>query len=307
MLLKFAIKDFFDDVEFRNLRPESIKSYHYTLHAFHEFCVKEGVVDTGDITTSLIRSFLLHCKNDRNNNPVSLNHKLRNIKALCNYLESIDLYTSKTNPARKIPFIKEDVKIQPFTEEQVKKMLNYYQRQKRRGGEFHAYRNYAIIVTLLSTGMRLGELCNMRWTDIDWQNDIITLEGKKREQSTIPIVDKLKKELAEYRLYIEAIFDKPCEYVWTNQFNKRLTVNAAKHIFQRLAKVMNFKDVRLSAHTFRHTFAVNLVLAGADAFTVQKLLRHSSMTMTMRYVNLYGQHLHDKNDKYNPLNTMKLD
>ena len=221
MLLKFAIKDFFDDAEFRNLRPESIKSYHYTLHAFHEFCVKEGVVDTRDITASVIRAYLLHCKNDRNNSPVSLNHKLRNLKALCNYLESIELYTSKTNPTKKVSFIKEDVKIQPFEEHHVKKMLAYYQRQKRRGGEFHAYRNYAIIITLLSTGMRAGELCNMRWQDIDWQRELIALDGKKREQSTIPIVGKLKQELAEYHMFVDSIFDQPCEYVFTNMYNKR--------------------------------------------------------------------------------------
>jgi integrase/recombinase XerD len=79
-----------------------------------------------------------------------------------------------------------------------------------------------------------------------------------------------------------------------------------KCIFKRLKKVMDFNGVRLSAHTFRHTFAVRMVKAGADAFTVQKMLRHTALSMTMRYVNLYGTALKEQNDKFNPLNAIEL-
>ncbi len=69
---------------------------------------------------------------------------------------------------------------------------------------------------------------------------------------------------------------------------------------------MGFHGVRLSAHTFRHTFAVRMVKAGADAFTVQRMLRHTALSMTMRYVNLFGTALKDQNDKFNPFNSLDL-
>lgn len=307
MLLKFAIKDFLADREFRNLRPDTVTSYRYTLDGFHDYCIKNSVVDTSGVTPATIKGYLLHCKKECANNPTSMNHKLRNLRVFFGYLESIEIITSKHNPSTKVDYLKADVQIEAFTEDHIRKMLGYYQRLKRRGSEFFAFRDYAIIITLLSTGMRIGELCNMKWSDIDTLNDVIKLRGKKRDQSTIPMVDKLKRELQEYHLFVDNIFGKSCEYVFTNKYNQHLTPNAAKHIFQRLAEVMNFKDVRLSAHTFRHTFAVNMVMAGADAFTVQKLLRHSTLTMTLRYVHLYGQQLAEKNNKYNPLNTMKID
>ena len=178
---------------------------------------------------------------------------------------------------------------------------------KKRGHEFFAYRDYTMIITLLSTGIRLGELCNLKWQDVDFKNDVIVLYGKKRSQSAIPMVDKLKSELAEYKVYVEAVFEETNEYVFTNRFNKPLSPDGAKNVFKTLRHAMNFKDVRLSAHTFRHTFAINMVMAGADAFTVQKLLRHTTLTMTMRYVHLYGQQLAEKNNKYNPLNTMRIE
>lgn len=307
MLLKFAIKDFLDDAEFRNLRPVSIKSYKYTLEQFHQFCVEQGVTDTSEVTVAIVKKYLLWCKKQGTNNPTSLNHKLRNLRVFFNYLISIDVITSKQNPATKVDYQKEDVEIQFFTEEHIRKMLGYYRRLKRRGGELYAYRNHTIIITLLSTGMRLGDLCNLKWSDIDFHNGSILLVGKARRQTAIPAVDKLLTELAEYKVYLETVFEEPSDYVFVNRFNKPLTPDGVKNIFKVLRKAMNFKDVRLSAHTFRHTFAINLVLAGADAFTVQTLLRHSTLNMTMRYVNLYGQHLADKNDKYNPLNNMKLD
>lgn len=285
MLLKFAVKDFMDDREFRNLRPDALTSYRYTLQGFHDYCTKNEIVDTSDTTAATVKGYLMFCKKHSGNNSTTINHKLRNLRVFFGYLESIELFTKKSNPATKVDYLKEDIQIEVFTEDHIRKMLNYYQRMKRRGGEFFAYRDYAIVVTLLSSGMRLGELCNLKWSDIDFQNNIIRLNGKKRDQSAIPIVEKLNHELREYRLFAGSIFENPNDFVFTNKYNQQLTPNAAKHIFRSLAEVMNFKEVRLSAHTFRHT----------------------TLTMTMRYVNLYGQQLADKNNQYNPLNTMKID
>lgn len=116
----------------------------------------------------------------------------------------------------------------------------------------------------------------------------------------------MKKELCEYRVFTERQFQELPEYVFTDNQGERLTENSVKCIFKRLKAAMNFKGVRLSAHTFRHTFAVRMIKAGADVFTVQKMLRHTDLSMTMRYVNLFGTALRDQNDKFNPLNGLDL-
>ncbi|MGC7870851.1 tyrosine-type recombinase/integrase [Desulfosporosinus sp. SYSU MS00001] len=58
-----------------------------------------------------------------------------------------------------------------------------------------AYRDYAIIVTLLGTGMRLGGICNLQWRHVDFENLTITTYGKKREYSSVPISKKLTSGL----------------------------------------------------------------------------------------------------------------
>lgn len=69
---------------------------------------------------------------------------------------------------------------------------------------------------------------------------------------------------------------------------------------------MNFKDVRVSAHTFRHTFCHRLAMSGMSAFAIQKLMRHQNITVTMRYVAMWGNELREQNTRFNPLNDLDI-
>lgn len=204
-------------------------------------------------------------------------------------------------------YAKEEIKIETFSDYHIKQMLDYYRRIKKRERLFYAYRDYAIIVFLLGTGVRLGELINIRWRDINFIRGTITVWGKKREQSSIPLTDKLIKELSEYRVFCEQHYGELDDYVFTSdRKNRQLGVDAVKSIFKRLKEVMNFKDVKLSAHTFRHTFAHRMLMNGCDVFTLQKMLRHSSLVMTQRYLAIWGTALHEQNEKYNPLKDIDI-
>ena len=306
MLLKFAIKEFLDDREFKNLSPVTIVGYKSFLEIFLEYCTRNEIIDIDEITASTVKGFLLEAKNVKGNNPVTINTKLKNLKAFFNYLEYEEIITEKNNPAKRIPYGKTEIKIEVFTDNQIAQMLNYYRRLKYRDKSFYSYRDYMIIVFLLGTGVRVGELVNLRWKDADLENCILTVFGKKREYSSIPISEKLKKELREYKIFCEKEFNNNLEYVFTDKDNKQMTDNAVKNMFKRLKVIMNFKDVRLSAHTFRHTFANRCLLNGMDVFTLQKMLRHKNLSMTERYLALWGTALRDQNEKFNPLNDLNI-
>lgn len=306
MLLKFAIKDFKDDREFKNLSLRTIESYLSVLKEFHEFCTEREIVNVEDVTISLVKSYLLFCQKERKNNPTTVNSKLHVLKIFFNYIEEIEIIGQKNNPTRKLSFAKEDVKIEVFTDDQIKQMLKYYQRLKYRDKSFYAYRDYAIIVFLLGSGVRIGELINLRWSDVDMYNMVITVFGKKRQQSSVPMALKLNKELAEYRNFVDQHFGYIPEFLFTDLRGQQMTTNAIKNIFKRLKRTMNFKNVRLSGHTFRHTFAHRALMAGMDVFSLQKMLRHSKIDMTMRYVAIWGTALKDQNEKFNPLNSIDI-
>lgn len=305
MLLKFAIQDFYDDREYKNLSSRTITSYKEILEQFYEYCLDHKVLDVNDITTSTVKNYILWCRK-RGNKPTTTNSKLSRIKAFLNYL--VDEEVIKESPANKLSLVKEDIQIQVFTDYHIRQMLNYYRRLKQRDKSFYAYRNHTIIITLLSTGIRQTELCNAKWDDVDFSNYSFQIFGKNRRTETIPLTRKLVKELSAYKVFCEQQFGKGNlnKFIFTNRHNGRLTPNAVQNIFKRLSKIMNFKDVRLSSHTFRHTFCQRCIQSGMSTFAVQKLMRHSSIAVTERYAAMWGNDLREQNDKYNPLNDLDI-
>lgn len=306
MLLKFAIQDFLEDRRFKNLSPTTVKGYELFFKTFENYCSKKEIIDLDEITANTIKGFLLYLKNDKNNNPTSLNTKLKNLKSFFNYLVQEEILTEKRNPTLKLSYVKETIKIETFTDEQIKQILNYFKRLKNRDRTFYSVRDYTICIFLLGTGVRLGELINLRWKDINFESSIVTVIGKKRDYSSIPMSERLRKEMREYRIFCDRYFEELPEYVFTDNQGQQLTDNAIKNMFKRLKGIMNFKDVRLSCHTFRHTFAQRCLMAGMDVFTLQKLLRHKKLEMTERYLALWGTALSEQNEKYNPLNGLNL-
>jgi len=304
MLIKFAIEDFFDDRKFNNVTENTLITYRYYLRDFQEFCQEHEIVNVEDITPNLVKNFLISCQK-KGNNPTSINSKLTRIRAFLNYM--VECNVIKENPAKKVKKAKTDVKIDVFTDQQIKQMLSYYRRIKQREKSLFAYRDYTLIVTLLGTGLRLQEVVNLKWSDLDFENYMLTVFGKNRKREMIPITEKLVKELLAYQVFLKSYFKhKEVEYVFTNIKGEQMTKNAVQSIFKRLSKIMNFKNVRLSCHTFRHTFCQRCIQSGMSTFAVQKLMRHSSIAVTERYAAMWGNELKEQNDKFNPLNKLEI-
>jgi integrase/recombinase XerD len=307
MLIKFAVKEFIDDRKFKNLSKQTITAYTNTLNQFCNYSIENEVVNIEDTTSSHVKSYLMQFQ-EQGNKPGAINHKMRNLKVFYQHLINEDILPDKQNPMRKINYLKEDIEIGAFTQTQITQMLNYYRRLNRREKTYFCVRDYCLIITLLGTGARLGEICNLQWKDVDFDNAKLTIIGKKRVARTIPMTEKLILELKELKLFKERHFEKTEElYVFTNVYNKKITETAIQNIFKRLKDVMNFRDVRLSAHTFRHTFAKNWIMAGGDIFSLQKILGHCKLEMTQKYVTLFGSEVKIQNDKFNPLNNLNLE
>jgi integrase/recombinase XerD len=303
LLLKFAYQDFLDDRRFKNTTKTNIKNYEMLLGKFIDYCIENQVVNVEDITYSHVRQYLLNCQ-EKGDKASTINTKLLRIRAFLNYM--VECEVIKNNPAKKVKRQKEDVKIDVFSDEQIRQMLNFYRRIKQREKTYVAYRDYMMIVTILGTGIRRGEIINLQWSDIDFVNKSISVFGKSRRKETIPITDKLVKEFAGYQSFCKQYWGEISDYVFVKRDNKQLTENALMLVFQYLRKKMNFKDVRVSAHTFRHTFCHRLAMSGMSAFAIQKLMRHQNIAVTMKYVAMWGNELREQNNKYNPLNSLDV-
>ncbi|MFA5780106.1 MAG: tyrosine-type recombinase/integrase [Elusimicrobiota bacterium] len=148
---------------------------------------------------------------------------------------------------------------------------------------------YNIVVCLILTGMRVGELINLTWNDINFKQQRIHIQSKDGwtpktyEIRTIPmhpmVIDILKK------------LPKNTKYVFTSpEGHKLIGGNLQKRYFKKITNKLGLKDATI--HTLRHTFASHLVMKGVDILTVSKLLGHSDIKTTMIYSHIAPDHLH---------------
>jgi integrase len=137
---------------------------------------------------------------------------------------------------------------------------------------------HPIIASAIYTGMRLGELQNLTWEDIDFKHNMITVQkSKSKKFRKIPLHTGLRKIL--YPLNGSG----PC--FDTNGFYWQ--------IFHLRKKLKKAKLKRFRFHDLRHTFASMMIKSGVDILTVSKLLGHSSVVVTQIYAHLYQDHIKD--------------
>ena len=148
-------------------------------------------------------------------------------------------------------------------------------------------RDRAILETLYSTGMRVGELVAMNDPDLDVIGQVVKVRGKGRKERLAPLGEPALAALAAYRVVRDADHERgpPGRGTFLSLRGKRLDQRDVRRILAgHIARAgMSSKT---TPHTLRHTFATHLMQAGADIRAVQELLGHSSINTTQIYTHL---------------------
>ena len=166
-------------------------------------------------------------------------------------------------------------------------------------------RNQTLFMILLDTGLRIGELVNLKMDDVHMDEGYLKVLGKGKKERIVPIGNNAQRALQRYLFRFRP---KPTNPVTDNVFlsisSKALTENSMKLMFARLSKRSGV--CRLHAHLCRHTFATRFLINGGDVFTLQQILGHSTLTMVSHYVNLASSHIAIQHQKYSPLDRINL-
>lgn len=197
--------------------------------------------------------------------------------------------------------------IQPYTEDEVKRLLKAAEfARARRNGKVVAIkrptarRNIALILLLLDTGLRLGEVARLRVGDVrlDVQEIYISQygTGKKTKSRVVPM--GRKTSLALWRYFSEK------EDLNTSDYLFGLVPRSIRALLIRLGKIAGVPHTR--PHRFRHTFAIEYLRNGGDVFTLQRILGHSSLDMVRRYLNIAQADLQAAHRKASPADNWKL-
>lgn len=170
------------------------------------------------------------------------------------------------------------------------------------GDSMLALRNKAIMETLYSTGIRVGELVGMNVRDVDFEKGLVRVTGKGDKQRLTPIGNKAQQCIRDY-LYKwsreKGVEHKGGSPLFLNRFGTRLS---ARSVARLLDKVNHHLGLirNITPHGFRHTFATHMLDAGADLRIVQELLGHASLSTTQRYTHVSIDRLMEVYDKAHP-------
>lgn len=146
------------------------------------------------------------------------------------------------------------------------------------------------IILSLNTGLRLGELMRLRWVDVDIKGAIVTVpdEDKRKPGGKVPLNSEA---LAVFRCRRECIGGEAGGRVFPPIAGGAVRNNLSE-MFRKLADDLGLntgiadKRHKVVFHSLRHTFASWLALAGTDIYRIKTLMRHKSISMTMRYAHL---------------------
>jgi len=229
-----------------------------------------------------------------NHSAGGVNHHIKVLKILFKFMIEEAVITE--NPSKKITMIKTDqVVIATFSNNQVTAMLEITKHQM----DFPGIRNYALITLLYDTGCRISELLNLKINDIQLEEKILTVRGKGGKRRVVPFEDRSLISLVKYLNKRNKLFGRE-GVLFLTKFGDPLTLRMTDKIIERIGNKAKVENVRLSAHTFRHTFAKNWLMNGGDIFSLQKILGHKTLDMVKNYVNITFRDIQSQHSKFSP-------
>tara|TARA_A100001037_G_scaffold306792_1_gene355584 strand:- start:809 stop:1855 length:1047 start_codon:yes stop_codon:yes gene_type:complete len=151
-----------------------------------------------------------------------------------------------------------------------------------------------IVVVLLETGLRVGELCALNISDIDFNDLSATVWSGKGNKDRRVLFTKLSKSVMEkWMLHKTTRNTTDEEALFINSRGHRLTQRNVQKMMDKLADEAHIPRKRLSPHTLRHNFATGLLERGADIVSIQRLLGHADISTTRVYLDITDQTLRE--------------
>lgn len=268
----------------KRLDAKTLRAYRIDLN---QFANQVATPVLSDITPFVLEDFftLLH----QQYKPKTVKRKIASLKAFFRYLEYREIIDR--NPFNKMQIkFREPVilpKTIPLNVMEAFLATIYRQRndaktvyQKR-----NALRDVAVAELLFATGIRISELCTLKYEDVNLVDRTILIYGKGSKERRMQIgnddvINILKEYQQEYSKEIRS-----CHHFFANQSGRALSDQAVRRMIDKYCQLASI-ELHITPHMFRHTFATSLLEADVDIRYIQEMLGHSSITVTEIYTHV---------------------
>lgn len=274
------VNDYLDYLQFeKNYSKYTILNYKDDIEEFIDYIESEGL-EFKDIVYSDIRFYLMYLKDNKHDDNSSIDRKLSSLRGFYKYLANNNIV--QTNVFSLVNGVKKAKKLPRFFEyNELEELFNACNLDNALG-----QRDRLILEMLYATGVRVGELVNVKIEDIDESSRTILILGKGNKERYVTYGDYCSEILD---LYLKEGYAKlninNSPYLFLNSKGGRISDRGVRYILDQIIKKTSIKK-NISPHMIRHSFATHLLNAGADLLSVQKLLGHESIKATQIYTHV---------------------
>ena len=271
-----------------NYSNNTISSYDSDLSKLNTYYNKKDLLK---LSTKEIEKYITDLSEYA---PATVSRNISSIKGFYTYMNKIGKI--KTNPSETIKEPKLGIHLPTYlTIDEVNKLLDINVQTN------YDYRNKAILELMYATGLRISEVVDLEFKNIDFDDCIVRIIGKGSKERIVPINDYALDALKDY-----INIARPCmlikgenNYIFINNHGSKMT---RQGIFKMIKKECLIKGItkNISPHTLRHTFATHLLENGADLRVIQELLGHSDISTTQIYTHVSNDKLKKDYQEYFP-------
>lgn len=255
----------------------SVKGYSKNTVETSSRCINQFIKFTGDIyvdevTRGTVKRYIVEMQEHLKAS--TINHRLVLLDNLFSFALEEDFI--EVNPMNKISQLKVTKEVRTtYSNDDVKLMLD-----SLKGKDYFTVRNKAIVTTLVETGIRASELCGIELEDVD--GGAIRIRGKGNKVRYVPISKPLELQLLRYmRVRERFVGDAVINKLFVSKHKVAMNRLSLNRMILRLGESVG---IHCTVHDFRRYYAQQMVGA-VDLYTVQRLLGHSSIQATERYIS----------------------
>lgn len=308
-----TVERFLDGKRLQKRSDRTIQTYKQTLDHFAKYCVENDLTGAEDDCVREYVRYMTFEKTKWDDHPTnqsdvvgvsarSVNNAIRVLRVFYNWAVSMKLIN--TNPAQDVGLQTEDEEsFEIFTDAEIESILAAPRRRTYTG-----LRDYAMMVLIMDTGMRVGEMTALVRNDFDLAYRQIGMRAeitKNRKARVVPISRTTSELLRQLFEYIGIDDDNSLEFVFLTQYGERYYGDTFAKMLKKYAKRSHIPiKARVSPHTFRHYFAIKFLRNGGDPFALMKILGHKDISMTQRYVQYANADIKEAHDKASPAESL---
>ena len=264
----------------RNASPLTLTTYRPAITSYME-CALELASDEwqpSDADRDLVRNWIMKQMDDELTS-TTVNKNLSAVKSFYKYLQLRGLIDN--NPTRYLRGPKREHTLPSFlTQAQVEEALETISTDPE---DFLAVRNRLIIETIYQTGLRRAEVASLETQQVDLAAMSLRVVGKGRKERIVPFGEALKEQMRKYLTLKERKVGQSRYFFVTLKCRPLSGADVYQVVHKALDVVPGLP--RRGAHTLRHSFATEMLNAGAPITSIKELLGHSNLETTTRYTH----------------------